>query len=63
MEALPGHYTKSFGDLENDYNGSDTSIAHTGETHRQKVWSDELFAYFDFAHKNLKVKTNFAKGC
>jgi len=33
---------KSFDDLEQDENGSDTSIARTGETLRQSEWRDEL---------------------
>ncbi|PKM75041.1 MAG: site-specific DNA-methyltransferase [Firmicutes bacterium HGW-Firmicutes-17] len=33
---------KSFDELEEDDNGSDTSIARTGETLRQSEWRDEL---------------------
>lgn len=42
VEAVPAPYAKSFDDLENDNNGSDTSIARTGETLRQSEWRDEL---------------------
>ncbi|MBF0377005.1 MAG: site-specific DNA-methyltransferase [Desulfamplus sp.] len=43
VEAVPSPHAKSFDDLENDDNGSDTSIARTGETLRQSEWRDELF--------------------
>ncbi len=42
VEAVPAPYAKSFDDLDNDNNGSDTSIARTGETLRQSEWRDEL---------------------
>ena len=42
VEAVPAPYAKSFDELENDDSGSDTSIARTGETHRQSEWRDEL---------------------
>jgi adenine-specific DNA-methyltransferase len=42
VEAVPAPYAKSFDDLNNDNNGSDTSIARTGETLRQSEWRDEL---------------------
>ena len=42
VEAVPAPYAKSFDDLENENNGSDTSIARTGETLRQSEWRDEL---------------------
>jgi adenine-specific DNA-methyltransferase len=42
VEAVPAPYAKSFDDLEKDDNGSDTSIARTGETLRQSEWRDEL---------------------
>lgn len=42
VEAVPAPYAKSFDDLEQDDNGSDTSIARTGETLRQSEWRDEL---------------------
>jgi len=42
IEAVPAPYAKSFDDLDNDNNGSDTSIARTGETLRQSEWRDEL---------------------
>nr|NQU90111.1 site-specific DNA-methyltransferase [Bacteroidota bacterium] len=42
VEAVPAPYAKSFDDLENDNNGSDTSISRTGETLRQSEWRDEL---------------------
>jgi adenine-specific DNA-methyltransferase len=42
VEAVPAPYAKSFDDLDNDHNGSDTSIARTGETLRQSEWRDEL---------------------
>lgn len=42
IEAVPAPYAKSFDDLDKDNNGSDTSIARTGETLRQSEWRDEL---------------------
>ncbi len=42
VEAVPAPYAKSFDELEKDDSGSDTSIARTGETHRQSEWRDEL---------------------
>jgi len=42
VEAVPAPYAKSFDELELDDNGSDTSIARTGETLRQSEWRDEL---------------------
>jgi adenine-specific DNA-methyltransferase len=42
VEAVPAPYAKSFDELESDDSGSDTSIARTGETHRQSEWRDEL---------------------
>jgi adenine-specific DNA-methyltransferase len=42
VEAVPALYAKSFDELEKDDSGSDTSIARTGETHRQSEWRDEL---------------------
>ena len=42
VEAVPAPYAKNFDELENDDSGSDTSIARTGETHRQSEWRDEL---------------------
>ncbi len=42
VEAVPAPCAKSFDDMEQDYNGSDTSIARTGETLRQSEWRDEL---------------------
>ncbi|MBC2695578.1 MAG: site-specific DNA-methyltransferase [Desulfobacteraceae bacterium] len=42
VEAVPAPYAKSFDELRNDDSGSDTSIARTGETHRQSEWRDEL---------------------
>jgi len=43
VEAVPAPYAKSFDELEQDDNGSDKSIARTGETLRQSEWRDELF--------------------
>jgi len=42
VEAVPAPYAKSFDELEQGVNGSDTSIARTGETLRQNEWRDEL---------------------
>ena len=42
VEAVPAPYAKSFDELEQEDCGSDTSIARTGETHRQSEWRDEL---------------------
>ena len=42
VEAVPAPYAKNFDELENEDNGSDTSIARTGETLRQSEWRDEL---------------------
>jgi len=42
VEAVPAPYAKSFDELEQEDSGSDTSIARTGETHRQSEWRDEL---------------------
>jgi adenine-specific DNA-methyltransferase len=42
VEAVPAPYAKSFDELEQDDNGSDISIARTGETLRQSEWRDEL---------------------
>ena len=42
VEAVPAPYTKSLDDLEQDDQGSDASIARSGETHRQSEWRDEL---------------------
>ena len=42
VEAVPAPYTKSLDELENEDNGSDASIARTGETLRQSEWRDEL---------------------
>lgn len=42
VEAVPAPYAKSFDELGQDDNGSDTSIARTGETLRQSEWRDEL---------------------
>jgi adenine-specific DNA-methyltransferase len=42
VEAVPAPYAKSFDELEQKDCGSDTSIARTGETHRQSEWRDEL---------------------
>lgn len=42
VEAVPAPYAKSFDELEQYENGSDTSIARTGETLRQSEWRDEL---------------------
>jgi len=42
VEAVPAPYAKSFDDLEQEDQASDTSIARTGETLRQSEWRDEL---------------------
>jgi len=42
VEAVPAPYAKSLDELEKEDSGSDTSIARTGETHRQLEWRDEL---------------------
>jgi adenine-specific DNA-methyltransferase len=42
VEAVPAPSTKSLDELEKDDSGSDTSIARSGETHRQSEWRDEL---------------------
>lgn len=42
VEAVPAPYAKSLDELEIEDNGSDASIARTGETHRQLEWRDEL---------------------
>jgi len=39
---VPAPSVKSLDELEKEDSGSDTSIARTGETHRQSEWRDEL---------------------
>ena len=43
LEAVPAHSVKSVDELEKENGSSDTSIARSGETHRQSEWRDELF--------------------
>jgi adenine-specific DNA-methyltransferase len=42
IEAVPAPYAKNFDDLEQEDDGSDNSIARSGETNRQAEWRDEL---------------------
>ncbi len=42
VEAVPAPYVKSFDELEQENNSSDTSVVRSGETFRQAEWRDEL---------------------
>ncbi len=42
VEAVPCATAKSLDDFDHELNGADSSIARSGETHRQGEWRDEL---------------------
>jgi adenine-specific DNA-methyltransferase len=42
VEAVPAPYAKSLDDFNHEIDGADSSIARSGETHRQGEWRDEL---------------------
>ncbi|MBW2664534.1 MAG: site-specific DNA-methyltransferase, partial [Deltaproteobacteria bacterium] len=56
VEAVPAPYAKSFDELEKDDSGSDTSIARTGETHRQSEWRDELLGGMNYYEPESEPK-------
>jgi len=63
VEAVPAPYAKSFDELEKDDSGSDTSIARTGETHRQSEWRDELLTHRQSEWRDELLRTGVrAKG-